>query len=348
MTPIKKPYAPSPLTLREYDVKKSDIVKLLLKDRLHVNPKNSHSEAFAPTNIALCKYWGKRDPELNLPVTSSLSISLANLGATVSLNLANEDKIILNNQRVDPQSSFAVRLFEFLDLVRLNRLPALEINIISTVPIAAGLASSACGFAAISMALNKLYGWELTGRELSILARLGSGSACRSIWNGFVEWNSGIRSDGMDSHGSVINHHWPELCMGLVLVSPQEKSISSRKAMERTVNTSPLYTAWPAKVSQDLAMIKQAIMAHDFKLLGKTTEFNAMTMHATMLSSWPPVSYYLPETISAMEKVWSLRAEGLDLYFTQDAGPNIKLLFLKRDSSAIHQHFPQLEWVNLF
>lgn len=329
-------------------MKKSDVVKMLLKERLFANPKNSKVEAFAPTNIALCKYWGKRDPELNLPVTSSLSISLANLGASVSLNVAAEDKIVLNNQLVDPQSSFSIRLVEFLDLVRLNRSPHLEINIISTVPIAAGLASSACGFAAITLALNKLYDWELTGRELSILARLGSGSACRSIWNGFVEWNSGIRSDGMDSHGSVIHHHWPELCMGLVLLSQQEKSISSRKAMERTVNTSPLYSAWPAKVAQDLSLIKQAITVHDFKLLGKTAEFNAMTMHATMLSAWPPVSYYLPETMMAMEKVWALRAEGLDLYFTQDAGPNIKLLFLKKDFSEVQLHFPQLQSVNLF
>lgn len=329
---------------------KIDVVKAILGDRLLLEPKKEVSEAFAPSNIALCKYWGKRNQELNLPITSSLSISLDTKGATAGLKINNRpsDSIIFNGHEMDIFSAFAKRLIQFLNLFRKNSEPHFDISIHSNIPIAAGMASSACGFASIVQALDKLFCWELPEHELSILARLGSGSACRSIWQGFVEWHVGMRDDGMDSHGASIPTAWPELCVGLLILSEKDKGLGSREAMQRTITTSPLYSAWPAKVVQDLSLLKQAIIVQDFQLLGQTAESNAITMHATMLSAWPPIMYFLPETVAAMREIWDLRRAGVAVYFTQDAGPNLKLLFLQKDIEAIRACFPQVEVLKPF
>lgn len=331
-------------------MKKVDVVKGILGERYLQSPINSFGTAFAPTNIALVKYWGKRNADINLPVTSSLSISLDDKGAKTAITRHDlkYDVISLNEKPVDKSSTFAIRLTEYLNLFRDGTQTYFDIRIQTNIPIAAGLASSACGFAALALSLNELYGWGLTPVELSILARIGSGSACRSIWNGFVEWQMGLRDDGMDSHGVLMDPQWPDMRIGLLIMQATEKSVSSREAMQRTVMTSPLYSNWPGKVQQDLALIKSAISSYDFELLGKTAESNAMTMHALMLSAWPPVSYALPETITAMQKIWGLRREGLNLYFTQDAGPNLKLLFLEKDSQHIQTYFPEIEIIKPF
>lgn len=329
---------------------KLDVVKIILSHHAPGMIKSESAKAFAPSNIALCKYWGKRNQELNLPVTSSLSISLANKGATAELRISayDYDSISLNGQSLDIFSPFSKRLINFLNLFRQDCQPHLDIIIESNIPVAAGMASSACGFASIVLALNQLFGWELPEYELSLLARLGSGSASRSIWQGFVEWHMGVREDGMDSHGRMIPEVWSELCIGLLVVSKQDKGLSSREAMQRTITSSALYSAWPAKVNQDLSLLKQAITLKDFELLGKTAESNALTMHATMLAAWPPVMYFLPSTVEAMRMVWSLRQQGVPVYFTQDAGPNLKLLFLEKDSEQIKKIFPQVDVVRPF
>lgn len=331
-------------------MKKSEIVRVLLKDRYGHGAKHSFASAFAPSNIALCKYWGKRDQELNLPVTSSLSISLGNKGSFTELSVMENqnDSVIVNGQQIDLSSAFVKRLQAFCDLFREKDSVFIETKIKTNIPIGAGLASSACGFASVVKALNALFGWELNENELSILARLGSGSASRSLWDGFVEWHAGERADGLDSFAERITDNWPELCIGLLIITEAEKEISSREAMQRTVTTSPLYSAWPLKVNHDLAALKRAIHSKDFLLLGETAESNALTMHATMLSAWPPVFYALPETITLMKKIWALRQQGLMLYFTQDAGPNLKLLFLEKDINVVQREFPQVEIIRPF
>ncbi len=331
-------------------MKKSDVVHLILGDRLQ-NPLYSESAtAFAPTNIALCKYWGKRDSELNLPNTSSLSISLGDKGATTTLQVKDQadDQVTFNHEKILSSSGFHKRLTAFLDLFRTQKSLHFQINIKANIPLAAGLASSACGFASLVLALDQLFHWQLSLKHLSILARLGSGSAARSITPGFVEWEKGIQDDGMDSYGKLLPETWPDLCVGLLMVNQNEKKISSREAMQRTIDTSLFYPLWPEKVEQDLIHIKKAIHEKDFLLLGKTAESNALTMHGIMLSAWPPISYYLPETISAMQTIWALREQGLALFFTQDAGPNLKLLFLAHDFERIKKCFTTMELVKPF
>lgn len=314
-------------------------------------PQKATGRAFAPSNIALCKYWGKRNEELNLPITSSLSVALGTLGTTTTLSIntgSTADEIRLNGNPVPTRHKFAKGATGFLNLFRPTPTLFYRMDTVNTVPTAAGLASSASGFAALTLALNDLGQWDLEPRHLSILARLGSGSASRSVYQGFAEWNAGADEDGMDSYAVPVEGTWPELRLGLIKVSTAEKDISSRQAMKRTRRTSALYEAWPVKVAHDLVVVKEAIAARDFNLLGQTAESNALAMHATGLAAWPPVLFWLPESVAVMHRIWELRDQGLALYFTMDAGPNVKLLFQAADTALIQQHFPGVEVVAPF
>lgn len=331
-------------------IKKVDVATLILGKRLGRRPANPEGSAFAPANIALCKYWGKRDEELNLPVTSSLSISLGHLGTTTRLHpiSGTSDEISLNGQPVAAREKFAKALSAYLDLFRPAPDFFFRVETKNTIPTAAGMASSASGFAALVLALNALFDWQLPANHLSILARLGSGSACRSVLTGFVEWLAGTEEDGMDSHAKQVPGVWSDLRLGVLKISEKEKEISSRKAMRDTRQTSALYESWPAKVEHDMARVKEAIATHDFDLLGRTAESNALAMHATGLAAWPPVLFWLPETIATMRKIWNLRGNGLPLYFTMDAGPNVKLLFTAKHQPEVQAQFPNVEIVKSF
>jgi len=290
-------------------------------------------------NIALCKYWGKRNEELNLPVTSSLSISLPGLGAETTVRGAEADFFTVNGTPVDAASKASRRVFDFVHLFTADPV-AVETR--STVPLAAGLASSASGFAALVLALNDGFGWGLGGRELSMLARLGSGSASRSVYTGFVQWHAGVRDDGMDSYAERLEAEWPALRIGLLLLSDRAKSVGSREAMKRTRDTSLLYRQWPARVEADLAALQEAVRRCDIELLGRHAEQNALGMHATMLESWPPLLYWLPESVAAIHRIHALRGEGVPVYFTMDAGPNVKLIFTREQETAVRSAFPEV------
>lgn len=180
-------------------MKKSDVIKRIFPNGVPAHMVKDVGSAYAPTNIALCKYWGKRNQQINLPLTSSLSIALPSKGARTHIKQHTHDQVVLNGQLLAMDSTFVKRLASFLDLFRDESTWALSVDIEMNIPVAAGLASSACGFAALVLSLDDLFGWQLSKKELSILARLGSGSASRSLWNGFVEWHAGEQEDGMDS-----------------------------------------------------------------------------------------------------------------------------------------------------
>ena len=312
------------------------------------------AQAFAPSNIALCKYWGKRDINLNLPVNSSISISLGNKGTTTKVSINNIDQVILNNNLISEQNNFYKKIVKFLNLLRerdilIDKKTFFKIDTCSNLPISAGLASSASGFAALVKALDQLFDWNLSLKDLSMLARLGSGSASRSLWHGFVKWHAGIMVDGTDSFAEHINLVWPELCVGLLVVETKEKHISSREAMQFSVETSPLYCAWQQLAINDLNTLETAIKNKDFSLFGATAEANALAMHAVMLSSRPAIMYSNFDTIINIKKIWNLRNyDNINLYFTQDAGPNLKLLFLYKDVAVIKEAFPGIELIRPF
>ena len=305
---------------------------------------------YAPANIALVKYWGKRDEALNLPVTGSLSISLGPLGSHVELarGAGAADEIWLNGKPLSADSSFARRASAFLDLFRPAPDFAFALQARNTVPTAAGFASSASGFAALAKAADALFGWGLAPRELSVLARLGSGSAARSLADGFVEWHAGTAADGLDSYAERLDAEWPELRVGAVVLCSAEKPVGSREGMKRSVETCEFYREWPGRVAKDLAAVKAAIAARDFRALGETAEANALAMHALMAATRPPIVYALPETMAAMRTIWAARAAGLALWFTMDAGPNVKLLFEAHDEARVREVFPGVEVVAPF
>ncbi|MCP4922569.1 MAG: diphosphomevalonate decarboxylase [bacterium] len=307
--------------------------------------------AFAPTNIALVKYWGKRDLSLNLPKTGSLSVTLPSLGTRtqVERNTQSErDTVIVNGQTLSEETDFYKRLHTFLNRIRPPKKYPYKITTDVNIPIAAGLASSASGFAALVLALNKHHDWQLEKWQLSVLARLGSGSACRSFWPGFVQWHPGDQEDGMDSFATPLSQTWPDLCVGILFVDKSPKPISSRDAMEITTHTSPLYDSWPERVSQDLQKVKKALKNRDMALLGKTAESNALAMHETMIQSQPSIDFSTPETLAYREKVRTLRRQGIPIYFTQDAGPNLKLLFEKSSLESVEIAFPDVGIISVF
>ncbi|MDY6890855.1 MAG: diphosphomevalonate decarboxylase [Pseudomonadota bacterium] len=325
----------------------TEVVDRLLPARLQAR---ASSEQFAPSNIALCKYWGKRERSLNLPVNASLSVSLDHLGSHTRLSPidAKQDEIRFNGRPLPLHAAFSQRVTAFIDLFRRQQPLYFRVETRNTIPTAAGLASSASGFAALTLALNDALGLELEPRLLSVLARLGSGSACRSLFDGFVEWRMGRRADGLDSHAVALEARWPGLCVGLVKVDTAQKAVDSRAGMQRTLETAHLYQSWPLQAAADLEKLHRAIAQQDFALLGQTAEQNALSMHATMIASWPPLLYWQPQSVAMMQTVWALRGQGVPLYFTMDAGPNLKLLFERPQRDAVLRHFPELEIVEPF
>lgn len=347
------------------NISKQQIVKYILDKNLDqqklntINTDNTIGQAFAPSNIALIKYWGKANTQINTPNNDSLSISLGSLGSDTKIVIADSlvDTIIVNKMEVNTDTEFYQRIKNYLDLFRNYESQQrhkyfdyyYKIDIKINIPIAAGLASSACGFAALILAFDNLFNLKLSKQDLSILARLGSGSASRSLWDGFVYWQKGEQPDGMDSYAYPLNYIFSDLCIGLLVVSQQQKAISSREAMLNTVNTSVLYNhGWTQQVEQDLKLIHRALEKKDFELLGMTAENNALAMHATMLAAKPSILYSHSDTIDAMNKVWQLRKQGVQVYFTQDAGPNLKLLFTKSDQTKIQNIFPNIQIVQPF
>ncbi len=315
-----------------------------------VAPQSMDDFSFAPSNIALCKYWGKRDAELNLPINSSLSVSLAHLGSKTRILLADggQDEVLLNGELLAPDNSFATKVIAFIDMFRRGADHPVRVETENNIPTAAGLASSASGFAALMQAVDQFYGLQLDLSLQSAFARMGSGSASRSLFNGFVEWQMGQREDGMDSIAAPLAAEWPDLRIGLIKVSTAQKPVDSRSGMNRTVATAHLYQSWPMQAAADLSRLHTAIESRDFELLGQTAEQNALSMHATMIASWPPLLYWQADSVTAMHKIWQLRADGLGLYFTMDAGPNLKVLFSAADEAAVCEQFPDMQVIAPF
>ncbi|MGD0836545.1 MAG: diphosphomevalonate decarboxylase [Polyangia bacterium] len=304
--------------------------------------------ARAGTNIALVKYWGKRDAALNLPAAGSLSLTLADFGSetTVSFTPQGEgqrrnpvDQVFLAGQPAG--EAFASRVRKFLDLVRARAgidLPA-EVRTENSVPTAAGLASSAAGFAALALAATRAAGLELSLTELSALARRGSGSAARSLFGGLVAMAPGVLADGGDAvaHPLLDEPAWRawDIRLCVAITASGEKGISSTAAMERTARTSPYYAAWLASVPADLVAAEAAVEARDLTLLGQVAERSALRMHACAMAAEPHIVYWNSGTLAAMATVARLRSQGVAAYFTIDAGPHVKVLCHAADAAAV-------------
>ena len=296
--------------------------------------------ARAPVNIALVKYWGKRDERLNIPAAGSLSVTLADLEAhtTVAFDPALTDDLFhLNGARVQAPAALA-KVARVLDGVRRATGMGFKARVdsVNTFPTGAGIASSAAGLAALALAATRAAGWSPSPQEVSVLARLGSGSASRSIHGGFVEWYPGERADGSDSYAESIAGltHWP-LSVGIFVVDPGPKWVPSTRGMAETARTSPYYTAWLAAVEEDLPIARSAILERDFSGLEKVSERSCLAMHAAMIAARPSLRYWRSGTLALLDALDRIRSEGARAFYTIDAGPNVKVFTPPGDPDGV-------------
>ena len=287
----------------------------------------SIATAIAHPNIALIKYWGDLVPELHIPANGSISMNLAELytRTTVCLDPGfRQDELILNGMAIHDIALERVSVF-------LNRVRAkagistfARVESENNFPTAAGLASSASGFAALSLAASHAAGLTVDEADLSRLARIGSGSACRSIPGGFVEWHAG--HNDVDSYASTLAppDHW-DLADCIALVDQDEKMVTSNVG-HPLAHTSLLQPTRLADAPRRLALCRNALLQRDFNQLAAVVELDSNLMHAVMLTSTPSLLYWLPATLTIMHAVRSWEKDGLQACYTIDAGPNVHVL----------------------
>lgn len=290
--------------------------------------------AIAHPNIALVKYWGKRDIEYNLPAAGSVSMTLGGLETRTYVAFDDQlgrDQFELDGDVVDPDTRLS-RVSGFLDLIRERAGFDTRARIISSndFPTAAGLASSASGFAALAVAASAAAGLDIDDRELSILARRGSGSAARSIYGGFVEMHPGehaepaVASEEAFAEALAPTEHWDLRCLVAVTASGA-KSVGSTEGMNRTQRTSPYFRDWVESVPPDIQAARSAIAGRDFARLGEIAERSCLRMHASAIGAEPGVLYWRGTTVDLIHRVREARASGLPTFFTIDAGPHVKV-----------------------
>lgn len=295
-------------------------------------PVTERATAVAHPNIALIKYWGKRDENLITPCSDSLSMTLDVFPTTTTVTLdtaATADSVALNG--VAAVAGMTRRVGAFLDLVRdmAARPEHAVVDTHNTVPTGAGLASSASGMAALAVAAAAAYGLDFDATRLSRLARRGSGSASRSIFGGFAVWHAGHGVDAVaddSSYAEPVTEVAIDPALVIALVDAGPKAISSREAMRHTVATSPLYRAWVEASAADLVAMRAALAGGDLDAVGAIAEQNALGMHATMLAARPAVRYFSAGSLALLDRVVQLRQDGISAYATMDAGPNVKVL----------------------
>ncbi|NLA65586.1 MAG: diphosphomevalonate decarboxylase [Leucobacter sp.] len=290
--------------------------------------------AIAHPNIALVKYWGKRDETLMLPAAGSLSLTLDAFPTTTTVRTSADltaDELVLNGET---QTSDAfLRVTRFLDLVRgmAGSTAHAQVTSHNEAPTGAGLASSASGFAALAVAAAAAYGLDLDRAALSRLARRGSGSAARSLVDGVSVWHAG---DGDDtSFAEPVDA--PEMSMIIVTVDAAQKAVSSREAMRRSALTSPFYPAWVTSTELSLTAMLEACRDLDFSRIGRITETHAMRMHAVIQACDPPIRYLSPTSIAVFDAIAALRADGVEAYGTADAGPNVAVISRPADAARV-------------
>lgn len=319
--------------------------------------------ARAHNNIALAKYWGKRDAELNTPAVGSISITLDALHTETTVEFRNDlaqDELWLNGSQhtgghsaANPASSSAAnpsahptinpamrRVHTVLDLVRERAGIDLRATIRSenNFPTGAGLASSASGFAALAVAACAAAGLDESPRELSILARRGSASAARSLFGGYAELHAGTAADSSDSFAEPLmeGSEWP-LSVVVAITDTGQKAVSSTEGMSATSATSPFYNSWVDSSEAMLTRMRDAILAHDLHEVGELTEHSCLALHSLMFTTQPALIYWNAATMAAIHAVRDLRADGMPVYFTIDAGPQVKALCRPEDAATVAQ-----------
>ena len=292
----------------------------------------TYVKARAPINIALIKYWGKKDIKEVLPYQPSLSLSLDIFETETVIQKADHNDFVFKiNNIEDDKIKHKVETFIKLFDININ-LNGIEIHTKNTGPTAAGLASSASGFAALAVAVNRFFNFNYDLDMLSSLTRKGSGSAIRSLLPKAVAWLP-------DGHIEQVDFSFDDVCLGVVIINDQKKSIGSTEAMKLSVETSPLYTQWVKQSFIDFEAFKETLKNKDFKKLGSITEKNALLMHEVCHQTVPKIQYLSPSSYDVISLIQSLRTTlDIDCYVTMDAGPNVKVLTKIEYQGTIESH----------
>lgn len=280
--------------------------------------------------MALVKYWGKRDSALMLPLTGSFSLTIDSFPTTTTVTPAVVDSFTLNGTPL--YGDELQRVVRFLDLARALTGTSDRVAVTSTnsVPTAAGLASSAAGFAALALAASAAFGLSREPRDVSRLARRGSGSATRSVLPGYAVWHAGD-----DEHSFAEAVDGPEIRLVVVLLSKGAKPVSSREAMRRTIDTSPFLDGWVSSTELTLTEMLAAAAARDFTRMGELTELHALRLHALIQSAQPPIRYLAPASIAVFDEIARMRTAGIEVYGTADAGPNVVAMCRPADAETV-------------
>lgn len=300
--------------------------------------------AKAPANIAFIKYWGKKDETLRLPMNSSISMNLSGVYTTTEVEFSDNlesDQVRLDGKLAEGKER--ERVVKFLELVRkLAKINTrAEVSSKNNFPKGTGIASSASGFAALALASTSAAGLSLSEKELSILSRKGSGSACRSIPDGFVEWKAGDTNYTSYAHSLYQSDYW-DIVDVIAIVGRKSKKVSSTEGHAKAYS-SPFYKTRISGMKKKVRDIKAALSDKNFTKFGEIVESEALNMHAVMMTSEPSLIYWYPETLSLIHEVKDWRRDGLEVYFTIDAGPNLHLICLGKEVYKLKNKLKKLE-----
>ena len=288
--------------------------------------------AIAQPNIALIKYWGKRDIERNLPAVGSISITLRDLHTRMSVEF--DDALAADTLTVNdvPDVRMLPRLSACLDRVAGKNRPRAHILSTCNFPIAAGLASSASSFAALTVAAAEASGQSMSTPELASLAGRASGSAARSLLGGFVELRN--TDDDIEVSKLCEAEEWP-VTVVVAITETGPKPVGSTEAMEVSRKTSPFYSNWVELQAHDLDTARAAIAGRNFQALAEIAEHNCLKMHSIMWASRPPMVYWNAATMRCLQAVRKLQGRGVGVFFTIDAGPQVKAVCLPEFAAEV-------------
>lgn len=302
--------------------------------------------AIAHPNIAFIKYWGNCEADTRIPANGSISMNLGGLETRTTVTFdpsLPSDQLALDGQPVG--GTALGRVGAFLDIVRrmsgVNDYAAVDSQ--NNFPMGAGIASSASAFAALALAASRAAGLELDELALSQLARRGSGSACRSVPGGFVEWLVSGCEEGSYAIPIARPEHW-DLADCIAVVSQVHKPVGSTEG-HALAHTSPLQFARVAGAPQRLDICRQAILGRDFEALAEVIELDSNLMHAVMMSSTPRLLYWEPATLAIMQAVTEWRKSGTACAYTIDAGPNVHVISPKEQVSQVRALLEQVPGV---
>ena len=275
-------------------------------------------------NIAIIKYWGKKDAENMIPATSSISLTLENMYTDTEISFVESETDVFYLNEALQDSKQTEKISKVVDLFRENKEQKVLIKSENNMPTEAGLSSSSSGLSALIKACNELFGKNMTRTELAQISKYGSGSSSRSFFGPIGAWDKDT--------GEIYEIKTDlKLAMIMLILNEEKKIISSREGMKLCGETSTIFNKWVKNSEIEYEEMKKALAENNFEKVGELTEKNALAMHETTLYANPPFSYLTDKSREAMEFVKKLRKSGEKCYFTMDAGPNVKVLCLEKD-----------------